>query len=173
MTWEPFELHPEVPVEGIPLEQYFAGRGVSVGQMQTSLKQRAQELGLPFTGSSLVISTRPALVVSEFVREKHPERYEELHHGLFQAYFVHSRNLAQEAEVEAVCQQLGFAPGMVAEAMAEPKYAAVIERSMEQARAYGINGVPTWIVNDKYKVVGAQPFEVLRDAFQKIDAMGE
>jgi predicted DsbA family dithiol-disulfide isomerase len=174
VTWEPFELHPEIPPEGIPFEQYFAGRDISLEQMRASLKQRAEELGLPYTGNSdLVVSTRPALVVSEFVREKHPERYPELHHALFQAYFVHGRNLAQEAEVEAVCQQLGFEPGIVAEAMANPKCDAIIDRSMDQAREYGITGIPTWIVNDRYKVVGAQPFETLRDAFLKIEAMGK
>lgn len=173
MTWEPFELHPEIPAEGIPFEQYFAGRGIPIEQMQAGLKQRAAELGLPFAGSKLVISTRPALVVAELVRARHPERYEELHHALFQAYFVHGRNLAQEAEVEAVCQQLGFAPGIVAEALADPQYDAIIARSMDEARAYGITGVPTWIVNDRYKVVGAQPFETLRDAFRKIEAAGQ
>jgi len=136
------------------------------------MKQRAAELGLPYTGSDRVISTRPALLVAELVRQRHPERYQELHHALFQAYFVDSRNLAQEAEVEAVCQQLGFDPGIVAEAMASPVYDAVIAKSMEQARAYGITGIPTWIVNDQYKIVGAQPFERLRDAFLQIEAKG-
>lgn len=75
--------------------------------------------------------------------------------------------------MEAVCQQLGLGPGIVAEAMANPKYEAIIARSMEQAREYGINSIPTWIVNDRYKVVGAQPYETLRDAFLKLDAMGK
>lgn len=137
------------------------------------MKQRAAELDLPYAGNAnLVISTRPALVVSEFVRQNHPERYPALHHALFVAYFVDGRNLAQEAEVEAVCQQLGLAPGIVAEAMADPACNTIIARSMEQAREYGITGIPTWIVNDRYKVVGAQPFETLRDAFLKIEAMG-
>lgn len=172
VTWEPFELHPEIPPEGIPFEQYFAGRGFTLEQAKASVQPRADELGLPFAGTPVVISTGPALLVAELVRERHPERFEELHGALFRAYFAHGRNLAQPEQVEAVCQELGFAPGIVAEAMGSPKYEEIIARSMEEARGYGINGIPTWIVNDRYKIVGAQPYEALRDAFQKIDSAG-
>ena len=32
----------------------------------------------------------------------------------------------------------------------------------------GVTGVPTYVINDRYAIVGAQPYEVFKDALEKI-----
>ena len=39
---------------------------------------------------------------------------------------------------------------------------------MLRAREYGITGTPTFVVEDRYGIVGAQPYEALRDGLRKI-----
>jgi predicted DsbA family dithiol-disulfide isomerase len=32
----------------------------------------------------------------------------------------------------------------------------------------GVNGVPTYVINDRYGIVGAQPYEVFQSALEQI-----
>ena len=40
-----------------------------------------------------------------------------------------------------------------------------VDSQIQEARGYGITGVPTFIIG-KYMVVGAQPYSVLKQAFE-------
>jgi predicted DsbA family dithiol-disulfide isomerase len=39
-----------------------------------------------------------------------------------------------------------------------------------QAQAYGANGVPFFVIDEKYGVSGAQPVEVFREALRRANA---
>ncbi|MDP9427153.1 MAG: DsbA family protein, partial [Actinomycetota bacterium] len=43
-----------------------------------------------------------------------------------------------------------------------------IENAMRRAREYGITGTPTFVIESRYGIVGAQPYEVLRDGLRKM-----
>ena len=54
-------------------------------------------------------------------------------------------------------------------ALHEKKYAARLDKAAQEAHQNGINSVPTFIVEGKYIIVGAQPIEVFRDTLKKVD----
>ncbi|MCJ7650523.1 MAG: DsbA family protein, partial [Candidatus Lokiarchaeota archaeon] len=43
----------------------------------------------------------------------------------------------------------------------------VVQKSLKELRTYGINGVPTFLIEDRL-IVGAQPYEVLKKVINKI-----
>ena len=49
-------------------------------------------------------------------------------------------------------------------------YADVVDASTRQAHSIGINAVPAFLLDRRLIVLGAQPFEVFRDAFAQLAA---
>lgn len=167
MTWLPFELHPDTPPETVLLRDYFKHLSpAQLGQMHANLKARADQLGLPMSPPPVLANTRRALALAEYARDQ--GKLDHLHRPLFQAYFVLGQNLYDEAVLRGVAQQAGLDPEQAMAAVLDGRYEERLDQAAAQARAYGISGVPTFIINRKYKVVGAHPYESLRDAIRQI-----
>jgi predicted DsbA family dithiol-disulfide isomerase len=169
VTWRPFELHEDTPAEGIPVAEYFGRPREQVERMQEGLRNRAGELGLPFASPEILSNTRKAHILSEYARDE--GKFEALHRELFRANFVEGRNLADDVVLREMAGRAGLDPEAAMASLERPDYRERVERSLERAREIGITGVPTFIVDDKYMVVGAHPYEALRDAFRRIVAL--
>lgn len=171
MTWLPFELHPETPEASVPLAQYFRHlTAIQIEQMHAGVKARAAELGLSMDPPPFLANTRKALALAEFARDE--GKLDALHMDLFQAYFVKGQNLADEAVLRELAATVGLDPDAAMAAIQEGRYEERLKEHAARARAYGINSVPTFIINNRFKVVGAQPYERLRDALRDIARQG-
>ncbi len=60
IQWRAFPLHPEIPEEGLTLEELFAGRRVDIEAMRLRLRKVAEELGLPLGNRKKTFNTRLA-----------------------------------------------------------------------------------------------------------------
>ena len=52
--------------------------------------------------------------------------------------------------------------------LANPAFDAEVSADVELAHEYGLNAVPALIFADRYLVVGAQPYAVLKQVVEKI-----
>lgn len=160
VTWLPFELHPEVPHEGRSLVDVFGPAAAPRLQMTLQhLQERTRELGLPLRPPTHLYNTRRALRLSEYAREQ--GRMEQLHSLLFGAYFAEGQNLDDDGVLAAAAVGAGLDLDAALAAAGREEYDERINQAMAQARSLGINSVPTFIINNRYKVVGAQPYEDL------------
>ncbi|MBL0344173.1 DsbA family protein [Candidatus Villigracilis affinis] len=48
------------------------------------------------------------------------------------------------------------------------KYTAEVAGQVQQAYQIGVSGVPTYVINDRYAIVGAQPYEAFKNALAQI-----
>ena len=48
------------------------------------------------------------------------------------------------------------------------KYTAEVEAQVQQAYQIGVSGVPTYVINNRYAIVGAQPYEVFKNALAQL-----
>jgi predicted DsbA family dithiol-disulfide isomerase len=48
------------------------------------------------------------------------------------------------------------------------KYTAEVAGQVKQAYAVGVTGVPTYVINNRYAIVGAQPYEAFKNALVRI-----
>jgi predicted DsbA family dithiol-disulfide isomerase len=48
------------------------------------------------------------------------------------------------------------------------RYTEYVEEQVRWAQQIGVNGVPTYVINDRYAIVGAQPYEVFKNALAEI-----
>ena len=154
MTWLPFELHPEAPVEGIPRDVYF-GRG-RFEQMRTHLETIAREVGLSMQQREVIINSRRALGAAEFARGN--GKYDEMHRALFKAHWEGTGRLENIDDLTRIGAGVGLDPTELRKAIDEDRYATVIDDNRHQAEAVGINAIPAHIFGRRYLVMGAQPY---------------
>jgi predicted DsbA family dithiol-disulfide isomerase len=137
--------------------------------MQSGLTVRAKELGLPFNPPEILSNTMKAHILSEYARDQ--GKFDALHRELFRANFAEGLNLSDDDVLQEAARKAGLDPEAAMEAIADPSYRERVEAAIERSRQLRITGVPTFIVEGKYKIVGAHPLETLRDAFRRIGEM--
>lgn len=166
----PFELHPETPEAGLPLSEYFRMPVERVAAMQEGLSARAADLGLEFRPPEVLVNTRKAHIMTEYARDQ--GRTEDLVRAMFHANFVLGLNLADEDVLRDLAVDAGLEAPAALSAVQDARYAGRVNAAEQRSRALGITGVPAFIVEQKYKIVGAHPYEALCDALRRIAGAG-
>ena len=166
VRWRPYEIHAEVPLEGMPVEDLPYSREQWT-QMQEALRQSAAEEGLEVGRRPKVSNTHRALMAGEYARVEEPERFAGFHEALFKGYFAEGRDLGDPAVVEDIARSSGLDVGRMTKALDGGDYEAAITETSDTARRLGITGTPTFVFDMSFAAVGAQSSEVL---FQAIDA---
>ena len=164
LTWLPFELHPEAPIEGIPLETYF-GRARS-DQIRGRLESVAAEVGLVMRQRDVIINSRRALGAAEFAREQ--GKYDQMHHALFKAHWEGTGRLENIDDLVRIGTEIGLDPDELRTAIQEGRYEAVLDDSRHQAESVGINAIPAHIFGRRYLVVGAHPYESFMQVIDRL-----
>jgi predicted DsbA family dithiol-disulfide isomerase len=71
--------------------------------------------------------------------------------------------------LRAVAEEVGLDAAEMQREVESEKYTANVADRVRWAYQIGVTGVPTYVINDRYAIVGAQPYEVFKDA---LDALG-
>jgi len=163
-TWLSFELHPETPANGISLAERFSETGLM--RMFDNLSNRGKELGITFSQLSKLSNSRMALEASEFARDM--GKYDLFHEQVFHAYFTELKDIGNIDRINEIALSCGLNIDEMGYALTEHRYAGRLDETREEASRINLTGVPTFLINDQYKVVGAQPTEVFKDLFKEI-----
>ena len=164
MTWLPYELHPEAPVEGIPRETYF--RGARFEQMRSHLETIAAEVGLTMKQRDVIINSRRALGAAEFAREH--GKFDAMHLALLKAHWEGTSRLENVDDLVRLGTEVGLDATELRAAIDEDRYAAVIDDNRIEAESLGINAIPAHIFGRRYLVLGAQPYEAFKQVIDRL-----
>jgi predicted DsbA family dithiol-disulfide isomerase len=160
-----YDLKPGLPTEGLPRKEASAGRSYPTGYID-NLIQTANDAGIDMKRPPLIPNTRKAHEATEFAREN--DRLQAFHRAVFHAYFEEERNIG---DVDVLCD-IGAATGLDAKGLRmvleDGRYAPAVEEQMQWGRAVGVTGVPTFIFNEKFALVGAQDYNVFSDLAARI-----
>lgn len=167
--WVSFEIHPETPKEGVLLSEKF-GQANLEGMLET-LRRSGSQYGIEFGGHTLLSNSRMALEASEFAREQ--GKFDEFHDKIFYAYFTECKDIGDKALILEIAEQVGLDKQELESALDSGKYKTALEEAGQLGRAYGITGTPTFIINNKYKIVGAHPLESIKNYLRNIEAEEE
>lgn len=173
VRWHPFLLDPDADTTPVPLREAYAakfGGAERTAQMlaQTQSTARAEGLPMDFDRGQVRVTTLPAhrllwLAGREGVQEAVGE-------ALFRAHFEQGRNLADPEVLAAAAAAGGIAAARVEALLASDEGLAEIRAGLGQAQALGIQSVPTFVINGRYAVQGAQPPEVFAQVLEKVAA---
>lgn len=158
VKWIAFPLHPEIPEEGVTLEELFAGGDFDVPAFMDHMKRVAKDCGLPFGMRSMSFNSRRAQELGKWAESL--GKGEAFHMAAFQAYFVSGLNIAKESVLEDLAGSLGLDASKVREVLAQGSFRDAVDRDWDYSRGSGITAVPTFQIGNM-RVVGAQPYETL------------
>lgn len=166
-TWLPYELHPEVPVEGMSYEEYFPPSYLTRIEAAPYLAMAEQE-GLVMKRGRRLINSRLALAAAEFARDR--GRFEEMHTALFKAYWEQTADLADVADLKRIGAAHGLDPEELGKALSEGVYEDLLDANRREATQVGINAIPAHVFGLRYLVMGAHPFEILKQVAEKVES---
>ena len=118
------------------------------------------------------ISSRDALIGAKYA-EAHGKG-PDYHAATLRAYWQRANDIGERVILGMIAQSIGLDEAAFLAALDDPQYDQQVSDDVEQAYQYGLNGVPALIFNHKYLISGAQPYEMLVRAVEKIqsDAAG-
>ncbi|GAA2056095.1 DsbA family oxidoreductase [Williamsia deligens] len=174
VTYHSFELSPDTPVDfdGSEVDFLVHHKGLPADQVRRMLEQMAetgQQEGLRYDFDALRhTNTRKAHEVLHLAKEDGVQR--ELAERLFAAYFTQGRHLGRDDELADLAAEVGLDRDEVLIALEEGTYADAVTVDIEQARAYGITGVPFFVLDGRYGISGAQSPDTFTAALEQVRA---
>jgi len=169
VDWLPFDLHPEYPPEGIPREELHRRYSEDV---HDRTRQMVEAAGLSYNPSpDLVPNSRKALEVTELARDRGV--HEPVHTRLMRAYWEEGQNIGDEEVLLGLVGEAGLDADEAAAALAERRYSDRVDASTYAAQKQGINGIPAFVVGERFLILGAQPHETFERALAQIEAISE
>ncbi|GAA1585720.1 DsbA family oxidoreductase [Kribbella sancticallisti] len=182
VTWHSFQLDPSATnddprdlAERLG-EKYGRGRefGLQANEHVTTV---AAEVGLDFKlkdakaantvdAHRLIHLARDLEATGELSSGTHGQ----LKERLLKAYFTEGLPVGDHDTLTRLAVETGLPEDRVTEVLAGTAYAAEVAADQAQAVAYGANGVPFFVIDEKYGVSGAQPVEVFQEAIRRANA---
>ena len=163
IEWHPFQLNPDMPAEGADHQSYLAARlggAAQVAAAHRRLTDLGAAAGVAFNFAAIKripntlnahrlihwagIEGRQSLVVS----------------ALFRANFTEGRDIGDAEVLADIADSAGMDGAVVARLLASDADMADIRARDAHSREMGVNSVPTFIVDHRHAVPGAQPPEM-------------
>lgn len=152
----PLEIHPETPKEGTAISKIFPGS--SIEKMFANLRDAGKLYGIDFKGNDLLSNSHLALAAGEFAKEK--EKFEKFHEKIFHAYFNEGKDIGDIKILSNIAESLGLNQEEMIKKLADRNYENVLHDAQEIAHQYDIRSTPTFIIDGKYIIVGAQSLSI-------------
>ena len=126
----------------------------------------ADAAGLELRHRDVIINSRRALGAAELARER--GRFDEMHHALFKAHWEGSGKLEDMEDLVRIGSSVGLDADELRTLIEEDRYAGVIDENRQIASSVGINAIPAHIFGRRYLVLGAQPYEALKEVVDRL-----
>ena len=173
VRWHPFLLDPEAGAEPVPLREAYArkfGGPERTAQLLAGTQATARAEGLPFDfdRGQVRVTTLPAhRLLWLAAREGDADAAGE---ALFHAHFAEGRNLADPETLVAAGRAGGLPEARIRAFLAGSEGEAEVRAQVAQAQAMGIRSVPTFVIDGRLAVQGAQSPELFAEALRRAGA---
>ena len=164
VEWRPFYLRPDTPPEGMELSDYI--KRARANGSEERLRSIAGAYGMDFESTERIYNTRIAHEATEYARER--GKGNEFHKVVFRKVYAEKQNPSQWDVLRSVAEEVGLNADEMQHDVESEKYKSNVEEQVRWAYQIGVTGVPTYVVNDRYAIVGAQPYEVFKQALAQI-----
>lgn len=163
VEWWPFLLRPDIPVEGreMPAEYKY-----DMEDTRRRLKQVADSGRLPLVFPERMVHSRRALEATEYAADHGKD--EPFHRAVFSRLYGEGLDIGRWDVLSSAAVDAGLDPVGMEKAVASRKYAGILETKLERAAELGIHAVPTFIINDRYRIVGVQPVETFQETINSV-----
>ncbi len=183
--WMPFELNPDLPPEGKDQQQHLAEvyrrSPEEVAAMRAQMQARAEQAGfaMEWTGEGeepaawMWNTFEPHKLLRWALAVHGPEAQDRLSQALFRAHFQQRRPVGEREVLLDIAAEEGLDRTEAAAALGDEALAIATRVEEKRGLEMGINSVPSFIVNGRYLIPGAQEPEVYAAALRRVAEMAE
>jgi predicted DsbA family dithiol-disulfide isomerase len=186
LTFQPFELNPQMVAEGEDTTEHLAKKYGSTPEQaaaaRENIRSRGAELGFTFNldKRSRIYNTfdahrllhwahlQDATATAAQPNVQLPQVA--LKKALLAAYFTNGENPSDHALLLRVVGDVGLDVARAKEILNSDEYAAEVRAQENFYTSQGIHSVPAVIINDRHLISGGQPPEVFERALRQIAA---
>ena len=165
----PFYLDPNTPPEGYDVAEMLRTKyGREPREMQARVEDEAKKAGLDLDLSKQPRSypTKKAHTLTRLARDKGTQHA--LANAIAAAYFLEHRLINDDAVLADIAAEHGFTREEALAAIHDEAELAETEAIAQSAARGGIQGVPFFVLANKYALSGAQPQEVFDMALAQV-----
>jgi predicted DsbA family dithiol-disulfide isomerase len=171
ITWRPFELNPEVPVEGVESAVFNAAKAVDLeraAETNAELQRLGEASGIEFRfdlinrvpntrRSHLLIALAGRSDVQSAVKDR-----------IMRAYFEEGCDIGDPEELVRLGAEAGLPEGAARNALILRAGQDGVVAAERHAQVLGITGVPTFIFDGTYTISGAQEVPIFARVFDQV-----
>lgn len=172
LEFHSFELSPDTPVdyEGSQLDYLVSRKGMAADQVRAMLDHVtgvAAEVGLAYDFDAVKPTSTVAAHQLLHYAKAHGRQLD-VKERLLRAYFVEGRHVGRVEELAALAADVGLDGDDVLRSLRANEHLEAVHADQRQAAAYGIRGVPFFVIDRRYGVSGAQRAEAFAQALERI-----
>ena len=174
IRWRPFQLDPDIPEDGIERKIYLQrkfGSSDKAKEIYNALVESGAEEGIDFQFDRIE-KTPNTLNSHRLIRWAESAGCQDLIVSLlFEAYFELGQDIGDKDVLESIAKDAGMDISIVHDLLQSEADMDLVRREDKLARTMGVSGVPTFLYNQKFVLVGAQDPETLLHMYDRIEAL--
>jgi predicted DsbA family dithiol-disulfide isomerase len=175
VRWRPYQLDPTIPAGGTPRREYMIAKFGSEERLHDIHSQVAglgEIEGIRFNFGAIEVSPN-TLDAHRLVRwaaspQSPPGTQTQVVRRLFELYFEEARDIGDHAVLAEAAGECGMDAALVETLLASNADADSVRAEIDTAAQMGVRGVPCFLLEGKYAIMGAQDANVLADAMRKV-----
>lgn len=173
VRWRPFQLDPSIPEGGVDRKQYMMAKFGSEERLREIAARLAQTgigEGIDFKFDAIKVSpnTLDAHRVIRWAASATPGTQHFIAERLFRAYFEQGRDVGSREVLIDTAREAGMDAALVETLLASGADRDEVRTEIQTAQRMGVTGVPCYLLDGRYAVMGAQDSTALADAFRKV-----
>ena len=171
ITWRPFELNPDVPVEGVDRETFMAAKMPDQTRLEAAhveLERIGEASGIRFRFdliSRIPNTRRSHLLIAHAARRGLQAAVKD---RLMRAYFEEGVDIGELDELVRLGAEVGLNPAEARNALILRVGQDGVVAAERHASVLGITGVPTYIFDGQYTISGAQEVGIFARVFDQV-----
>lgn len=174
ITFQPFELNPQMVPEGQDIAEHlhekYGSSPEQAASARESIRARGAALGFTFNMDkrARIYNTFDAHRLLHWAHLESAERQLALKKALLKAYFTDGEDPSNHAVLARVAGEVGLDVQQARAILAGDTYAAEVRAQEQLYLQQGIHSVPAVVINDRHLISGGQPPEVFEQALRQI-----
>ncbi|RUU88690.1 DsbA family protein [Mesorhizobium sp. M7A.F.Ca.MR.176.00.0.0] len=175
VRWRPFQLDPTIPPEGKDRREYMLakfGSDERIREIHTRIEPlgEAEDISFAFDAIKVAPNTLDAHRLIRWAGAAGEAIQNRLVRRLFQLNFEEGANIGDHAVLVEAAREAGMDASVVATLLPTEADVEAVRTEIATASRMGISGVPCFLLEDKYAVMGAQDADTLADAIRQVAA---
>jgi predicted DsbA family dithiol-disulfide isomerase len=177
VRWRPYQLDPTIPPAGLPRRDYMLAKFGSEDRLREAhdtIVGLGEAEGIRFNFGAMETAAN-TLDAHRLIRwagsPKSPEGAQgRVVKRLFEMNFEEARDIGDKAVLAEAAEEAGMDKALVEALLASPADADAVRAEVGTAGQMGVRGVPCFLIEGKYAVMGAQDADTLADAIRQVAA---